>query len=282
MLFLIAPGPLLLAQEEEETKANSKPTVIHNTRGIQPEVDGGNRGFHLSPLDFNSFDPAGITAGVTESRFSHIYLSGKVVLEDAALIDSAGLRKLEALSDQVPNLLARNSLSIGDWKETVTEDKRAGRDLTRTRIEVLAFTETEITLRIASRKGRRRYDPDVRVQPRKPFFSREYLEWFDTYKSQWIQESRMKTRRILIRSAEFQGFDEIEVQGEKLDCGRIYLSYTRETEHSHPYAEVTRNLERITCWYHEKIPIDGIVKREADYSVSWVIGYGTGKDRNVP
>ena len=195
--------------------------------------------------------------------------------QNTALIDSDGLRKLEILSKQVPNLLARNSLAIGDWKETVTEDKRARRDLTRTRIEVLAFTETEITLRMTSRKGRRRYGPDVKVRPRKPFFSREYFEWFDVYKSQWIQESRMKTRRIHIGRAEFQGFDQIEVQGEKLDCRRVYLSYTKETQHSHPHAEVTGDPERITCWYHEKIPIDGLVKRETDYSATRVTGFGT-------
>ena len=37
--------------------------------------------------------------------------------QNTALIDSDGVRKLEALSKQVPNLLARNSLAIGDWKE---------------------------------------------------------------------------------------------------------------------------------------------------------------------
>jgi len=194
------------------------------------------------------------------------------------LIDSVGLTKLDTLSKQVPNLLARNSLAIGDWIQTVTENKRAGSNLSRARIEVVDFTKTEITLRLTSRTGRRKYGPDVRVQPRKPFFSKEYFKWFDAYKSLWIQESRMKTRRIHISRAEFQGFDEIEIQGEKLSCGRIYLSYTKETEHRHPHAEVTGDLERITCWYHEKIPIDGIVKRETDYSVTVVTGYGTGEN----
>ena len=190
-------------------------------------------------------------------------------------IEYQGLDRLLALAQRVPHLLEPRDLAVGDWKVMKTESAYATEfdRNTQTRSEIVDFTDTQITLKTQSRTRRRNSVSD-QILPRLPEFAEEYL---------LRRFARMRKDRNILRiritKAEYQGRQERKVAGKKLMCDKVFLAYEFDYLSSRaPTAHLGTGGHRITIWYHESVPIDGVVRRESAGYTSVLEDYGRVKD----
>jgi hypothetical protein len=84
-----------------------------------------------------------------------------------------------------------------------------------------------------------------------------------------------KILRVRIKQAEYLGQEEQKLEGKKLQCDKVQLSYEFDYQSFRaPTAQLGTGGARITVWYHESIPIDGVVRRETNGSTSILSDYG--------
>lgn len=190
-------------------------------------------------------------------------------------LEISGAEKLNLITNKVPNMLARD-VRPGEWVEfnvkttvipahsTPTENETMLADRLKDlypykRVTVTKVTRDQVFATISG--GTTQFDQAL---AREPVFSIENL-------TRSIHDANVsmgrKAQKAEIKDAKYWGTESIVSLGRNIVCQKVSVNIYLRSDSVRPEVKYLETTMKMTWWFHDSVPIDGVAKMTTDFSL---------------